>query len=46
MRRAIFFLFILALIAVIGLTVYAYIADLPAPQTEVSKPATGVGFDQ
>jgi hypothetical protein len=45
MRRAIFFLFILALIALIGLTVYSYIADLPAPQTEVSKPASGIGFD-
>ncbi|MGB0412134.1 MAG: hypothetical protein ACPGFA_11140 [Pikeienuella sp.] len=46
MRRAIFILFILALIALIGLTVYAYIADLPAPSSEVTKPATGVGFDQ
>ena len=46
MRRAIFFLFILAVMALIGLTVYAYVTDLPAPQAEVVKPANGVGFDQ
>lgn len=46
MRRAIFFIFVLVLIALIGLTVYAYVTDLPAPQAVVTKPATGVGFDQ
>lgn len=44
MRRFIFFLFILIVIAAIGLTVYAYVADLPAPKETVETPAVGVGF--
>ena len=45
-RRIITFLFILALLAGLGLIVYAYISDLPAPISAVEKPAAGVGFDE
>lgn len=45
-RRIITFLFILALLAGLGLVVYAYISDLPAPIGAVESPAAGVGFDQ
>lgn len=44
MRRLFAFLFILALIAAVGLVIYAYVADLPAPLREVKTPAAGVGF--
>lgn len=45
MRRLIGILFILVVIAAIGLTVYAYVADLPSPNEPVETPAVGVGFD-
>ena len=44
MRRLIGILFILVVIAAIGLTGYAYLADLPAPKEVVQTPAVGVGF--
>ena len=45
-RRIISFLFILAVLAGLGLVVYAYVSDLPAPLTTVETPAAGVGFDR
>lgn len=45
-RRIISFLFILAVLAGLGLVVYAYVSDLPAPLITVETPAAGVGFDQ
>jgi len=45
-RQIITFLFILALLAGLGLVVYAYISDLPAPIGAVEAPAAGVGFNQ
>jgi hypothetical protein len=44
MRRFLAAIFILILLAVVGLVVYSYVADLPSPTTEVETPATGVGF--
>lgn len=44
MRRAIFYLFILILLAAAGLTAYAYIAEPPPPGREITAPAAGVGF--
>ena len=44
MRRFLGLLFFLALIAMIGLVVYVYVADLPPPTREVETPAVGVGF--
>ncbi|MEL7463593.1 MAG: hypothetical protein AAFN79_05975 [Pseudomonadota bacterium] len=44
MRRFIGFLFILILLTAIGFFVYASIAELPAPLSEVEAPAVGVGF--
>ncbi|MEM7525460.1 MAG: hypothetical protein AAF360_17235 [Pseudomonadota bacterium] len=44
MRRVIGFLFILAVIAALGLVIYAYVADLSAPSKVVETPAVGVGF--
>lgn len=44
MRRFIGLLFILALLAGVGLVIYAYVADLPAPVKVVETPAVGVGF--
>lgn len=44
MRRAFGFLIILILLAGVGLTIYAYVADLTPPTRVVEAPAVGVGF--
>lgn len=45
MRRFISLLFILVVFAGLGLVIYAYVADLPAPLRTVDAPAAGVGFE-
>ncbi len=44
MRRFIGFLFVLSLIASVGLVIYVYLVDLPPPTRVVETPAVGVGF--
>ena len=44
MRRFLGFLFILGLIAMVGLIIYVYLVDLPPPVRVVETPAVGVGF--
>lgn len=44
MRRLIGFLFLLLIGLAIGLTIYAYVADLPPPTRVIETPAVGVGF--
>lgn len=44
MRRFLAVLFILILLAAVGLVVYSYVADLTPPTSEIETPATGVGF--
>ena len=46
MRRFIGILFVLIVLGAIGFTVYALLADLPAPVDTVETPATGVGFGE
>lgn len=47
MRRFIFGLFLLAIAVMIGLVIYAYVAELPAPTRTITAPAApGVGFGQ
>lgn len=46
MRRLIGFLFILLLLAAVGLVGYAYLVDIPAPTRTVETPAVGVGFGE
>lgn len=46
MRRFIGILFILIVVAAIGFTIYALLADLPAPADVIETPATGVGFGE